>query len=69
MRCKTIKRFHEDDVDMDKFLYPTSHYNLDEAVKEITEGSGYYVLKGLFSEQDVSMAVDKVSLKRNTCSN
>ena len=51
--------FGDDDVDVDDFIIPED-FDLDDAVTEITTGSGYYVLKGMFSQRDVEMARDRV---------
>ena len=54
--------FADDDVDPFDFITPED-FDLDEAVAEITTGSGYYMLKGMFSQRDVEMARDRVRAK------
>ncbi len=49
-----------DDIEMDDFLEPVD-FSLDDAVKEITEGSGYYLMKGMFTQKDVDLAKERVN--------
>lgn len=57
---ETLLDFTDEDVNMEDFQYPRE-YDLDEAVYAITEGSGYYLLKGMFNKRDVEIARDRVS--------
>ena len=36
-------------------------FDLEDAAKAVTEGSGYYLVKGMFSQEDVKLARDTVS--------
>ena len=42
-------------VDLRSFK-KNSSININEVVKEVTEGAGYYILKGLFEKDDVEHA-------------
>ena len=59
---ETLLEFSDDDVDLEDFTMPTD-YNLEDAVHAITEGSGYYMLRGMFNERDVEIARDRVGEK------
>lgn len=55
---------NEDNVDFDDFLEPPD-FNLEEAAAQITEGSGWYLIKGVFSAEDVELARDRVLFFEN----
>ena len=46
-------------VDLNAFK-KNSSINIEEVVKEITEGNGYYILKGLFEADDIRHARDTI---------
>ena len=46
-------------VDLSDFLHNTS-VDVEQAVKEITTGDGYVILKGLFSKSDIQHAQETI---------
>ena len=61
---ETQLEFGDDDVDMDSFQEPDHGFDLEDAVAEITAGTGYYLVKSLFSQRDVEIARDRVSQQK-----
>lgn len=51
--------FSDDDVDMGNYIIPKD-LNMDEIIDKITNGEGYYIIRGLYSEEDVAMARERV---------
>merc|ERR1719471_2467454 len=46
-------------IDMKNFLIP-ENFDIDSVVKEVTEGSGWFVLKGMHSKEEVNLAKEIV---------
>lgn len=51
--------FLDDDVDMGDYIIPKD-INIDEIVDKVTNGEGYYIIRGLYSEKDAAMARERV---------
>ena len=52
-------KFDERNIEMDKYNMPIN-FSLDEIVRDVTEGPGFFVIKNMFSEEDLKLAQDKV---------
>ena len=61
--CALIMLDHPDrddeNVSLEDFLEPRD-FKAEEAIFQITEGSGWYLIKGVFSAEDIDLARDRV---------
>jgi len=51
--------YSDEDVDMEDYNIPED-LDINEIVDTITNGKGYYIIRGLYSEKDTAMAREKV---------
>eukprot|EP00095_Tigriopus_kingsejongensis_P003573 maker-scaffold140_size315649-snap-gene-1.12 protein:Tk03573 transcript:maker-scaffold140_size315649-snap-gene-1.12-mRNA-1 annotation:"phytanoyl- dioxygenase" len=56
--------FSDDVVRMGKYLEP-ANFDIEQAIFNITQGPGYYMIKGAFSEEDIKLARDRVLFYTN----
>jgi len=56
--CELAQRYSQS-VKMHDYIIPKD-LNIDEIVDKVTNGDGYYIIRGLFSEEDIAMAREKV---------
>jgi len=55
----SLLKYTDDDVDMTDYIIPKD-FNMDEIIDRITNGNGYYIIRGLYSEKDAEMARERV---------
>ncbi|XP_059078334.1 uncharacterized protein LOC131876844 [Tigriopus californicus] len=60
--------FSDDLVNMNDYQVPVG-FDLEEAVYNLTDGPGYYVIKQAFSEEDLQLARDRVLFNTNPYKN
>jgi len=60
--CKpdeSILRYSDDDVDMNDYIIPED-LDINTIIDQITNGEGYYIIRGLYSAKDAEMARERV---------
>merc|ERR1712021_79083 len=55
----SLLKYTDDDVDMTDYIIPKD-FNMNEIIDRITNGNGYYIIRGLYSEKDAEMARERV---------